>query len=177
MFGSTTRLSESAGRALVPKPSGSERRQRRTPLALGTIESGLRRAMQRKIPASLSAVAEELNTSARVLRKRCPGLSREVVARHAGEKKGLSLARHEKACGWVRSAVRACIMNNDFPSFRRVSECVGTLTLDRRYRKVYMDEMVRYGLYHRGREPSPVLNRLMLKAKDLVESEGTMEAV
>jgi transcriptional regulator with XRE-family HTH domain len=153
------------------RPPKKTKRARRAPVDKVTVEKKLRHALHWKKAASLTAISNELNSSPRVLKTHCPDLCKAIVKRYLAQKRLDAETSHAQTCEWIATAVKTCILGGDFPSSRRVSECIGPKLMEDRYRDVYQENLRKLGLLGQGRQPSQVVNRLLDRAKMTLSEE------
>ena len=141
------------------------------------IEKKLRHALHWTKAASLTAIGKELNSSPRVLKTHFPDLCKAIVERYLAQQRLDAENSHAQTCNWISEAVRTCILGGDFPSSRRVSECIGPKLMEGRYRDVYEENLRTFGLLGQGMQPSQVLSRLLHKAKASLEKHETQSDI
>ena len=146
-------------------PPKKAKQVRRAPVDTATIEKKLRHALHWKKAASLTAISDELNSSPRVLKTHCPDLCKAIVERYSAQQRLDAQTSHAQTCEWIATAVKTCILGGDFPSSRRVSECIGPKLMESRYRDVYQENLRKLGLLGQGMQPSQIVNRLLDRAK------------
>lgn len=173
LFGSLTGRRVSVSQLRKPiEVSTKTLRKRRPQLDVAAAEAELRKALRRVRAISLTAVAERLGTSRRVLHTHARELSNQVVRRFSQQRRERSEARYESACKRIMRGVSICVLDGEFPTVRRISELLGPVTVQEANRDFYRQTLRKYGLEGKGNAPEPVRANVLKEARRILVEEN-----